>query len=159
MKKLSDKLRYKYMSLTKGLKFAEKITNRLYKRYLGHDKIIAWHKGYPMFSTFSPMSASDVFANKISTFILQGLQHMPKPHLVDIAVTDKCNSNCEHCSFYNVDKKNDFESKHKEIMSLDEVKSLINDALDLGVTSLKEPLINFMLVIFSQLENPRNILK
>ena len=136
--KLIDKLRLKYTMLTKGMKYPNLINQRLYEKYLGHSKIIGWYGGYPMYSTASPMSLSPIFANKFVTFIMGVLQNRTLPHILDIALTDKCNCNCEHCSFSNKRKNN------KEL-STEEMKKVLKDSLDLGVTSINfvggEPLL------------------
>ncbi len=146
-----DSLRWGYLGLTRGMRFSHTLMRQLYKQYIGHGKIIAWYKGYPMFTTFSPPSLSPVIATKIATFILQGLQQQPRPHMVDIALTDVCNSNCEHCSFYiNVGGKgnraNVFSSKRpRTVLSTAEVKNLIDDCVRMGVTAINfvggEPLL------------------
>ena len=84
---LFKKLRLIYTGLTKPLKFSKKVSDRLYKKYLGHNKVIGWYRGYPVYSTMSPPSLSPMFANKNATFIMSGLQNRALPHLMDIAVT------------------------------------------------------------------------
>jgi len=135
LKNTFNRARLRYTAATRGLGFAQDINRHLYRRYIGHNKIIAWHRGCPVYTTFSPMSMSSVFANKTATFILAGLQNRPHPHMVNIALTDKCNSNCAHCSFYSGEGKqrNSYsESGDRRLMTTQEIKSAIDQSLDLG---------------------------
>lgn len=126
-------------ALLKASIFYQKYYNdHLYRRFIGHNKVIAWIDGYPMYSTIASPSFSPAFANKAATVILSVKQNKPLPYLVDIAVTGKCNCNCVHCSFTEK-RKNEIE------LSTEEMKKLIRDSLDLGVSSIQfvggEPLL------------------
>jgi len=126
---LFKKLRLIYTGLTKPLKFSKKVSDRLYKKYLGHNKVIGWYRGYPVYSTMSPPSLSPMFANKNATFIMSGLQNRALPHLMDIAVTGACNCNCEHCSFTTKRSK-------KVELKKEEIIKAIKDSIDLGISAL-----------------------
>lgn len=133
-----NKLLFK-LSLIKSLfYFPDAFSSRLYERYIGHSKIIAWHKGSPMYSTVSPPLLSSSFANKLTTAFLSSQQHRPLPYLMDIAITDKCNLNCDFCSFIGKEKK-------EKILSKEELIKVINDAVMMGVSSVNfvggEPLL------------------
>jgi len=135
---LIKKTLFKLSLARKGMNFSEELASRLYQRYIGHSKIIAWHKGCPMYTTVSPPFFSTQFANKLTTTFLSSQQHRPLPYLMDIAVTDKCNLNCDFCSFVGKEKK-------EPIFSKKELIDVINEAVMMGVSSVNfvggEPLL------------------
>ncbi|MDR1560181.1 MAG: radical SAM protein [Clostridiales bacterium] len=101
-----------------------------YERYIGHHKVIRYTSdGLPVYTISQPPLLSSPYANSQITNMFRGLQNRPLPYLASIAITDKCNANCEHCSFFT-----SLDDPSKEPLSLDEMKNLIRQAQDLGVS-------------------------
>jgi len=92
---IAKKIKFKLSLINSMLRFPDALSDRLYKIYIGHSKIIAWHKGCPMYTTVSPPLLSAPFANKLITAFLSSQQNRPLQYLMDIAVADKCNLSCD----------------------------------------------------------------
>ena len=111
-------------------------------RYIGHHKIIRYTAdGLPVYTNLLPPLFSNAYANQEITQMFRGLQHRPLPALASIALTDVCNAECEHCSFFN-----DLDDKSKKTLSVNEFKDLIRQCQDLGASVLQfvggEPLMH-----------------
>lgn len=132
--RLTDKLRFRWTMLTKGMRHGEDFMDHLYKIYLNHDKIIHWRGGLPVFSGSSPPPYSKPAAYMLAKRMMAVFQNRTIPNLMSFAINDICNAGCDHCSF--------FEGHHqsgKHVLSFEEAKDLIRQAQDLGVS-----IINFV---------------
>jgi len=81
-------------------------------------------------------------------------QNRTLPNMVDIAITDKCNCDCLHCSFKSM------KDKRKE-MTTEQVKDVIRQSQDIGVTVINflggEPLLrNDILEILKSVDKKRS---
>ena len=94
------KLRLKWFLATKALSFSSAFTERLYKIYLNHSKVIHFRDGHPVFSLSTPALYSKPAANMMARTLYRGIQNKNMPNLMSFAVTDVCNAHCGHCSFY-----------------------------------------------------------
>ncbi|MFH2021311.1 MAG: radical SAM protein [archaeon] len=131
--------RIQYASIIKSASFSENIIKGVYRTYVNHEKVIAWVDGCPVFTTFSPPALSIVQANMEARNAISRMQNRKHPNMVNIAVTDKCNCDCIHCSFTSMKKK-------RKILSTADFKKVIKDSQDLGVSTITfsggEPLMN-----------------
>lgn len=101
-----------------------------YPIYTGHKKIIDYDKnGYPLMSYTQPGVVSKPALSMYSHFVIKGLQGRKSPVFMGLAVTDKCNANCQHCLFYSTR-----EDPNKKELTLEEIKKFIIQAQDLGGT-------------------------
>jgi hypothetical protein len=65
--RLRDKLRLKWLMATKTLDYSAEATDRMYRVYLNHGKVIHYRKGHPVYSrrTSSRGSSTIEFTEKI----------------------------------------------------------------------------------------------
>jgi len=131
-KRISAKLFARYMKAS---------TDYGIDRFCGHHKIIRYADGLPVYSIMLPPLCSEAYAQYEVTSRVSNRQNRPLPFLVSIALTDKCNIRCEHCSFFN-----SIDDPTKELMSVDEIKNVIVQAQNLGVSVVNfvggEPLLH-----------------
>jgi len=110
-------------------------------RYVGHHKIIRYVDGLPTYSLSIPPLFSSAYANSQVNSMFRVIQNRPLPNLASIALTDKCNAKCEHCSFYS-----SLDDPGKQMLTADEFKYLIRQSQDLGVSVINivggEPLMH-----------------
>ena len=129
----------KLLILTKGFSFYDKLIDEIYERQAGHRKIIGFEKGKPVYSLFWPAFFSSQYQNAALEILFSLFKNTKVPYSVSLAVSDICNSNCEHCSFRNLKQDN-------PMMSLEEISSCIRQCHELGVFSIYlvggEPLLN-----------------
>ncbi len=138
--KLTDFIRYLLALLFKGPKSwfgFIKITN---KRFCNStDKIIGWSDGYPSFYILSPPLLSNPASNSMTTRIMSIYQWRKLPDYASIAITDKCNCDCEYCSFTSM-------KKESKLLSTSELINSIKQAQELGASTINftggEPLMN-----------------
>ena len=121
---MAKRIRLKYLT-----NYSKDLTQLSFERFIGHHKIIRYADGLPVYSAWLPPLLSSPYANMQSNIMFQVLQHRPLPYLVSMAITDKCNAKCEHCSFFT---SVDDPSKHP--LSLEEIKDVIRQAQDLGAS-------------------------
>ena len=137
-----NNIRYFFAKLTKAPSYLDSINDNFLDKLLGHHKIIGWWNGYPVYSSFLVPGLSKPLGNLIAMNLIKNMSGKPIPGIVNIGVTDKCNCKCKHCSFFGAMDK----SKNKQPLSKEELKKVIDDCLDLGVTVINfvggEPLIN-----------------
>jgi MoaA/NifB/PqqE/SkfB family radical SAM enzyme len=133
-------LRLRIFMVTHGLGSASSFVNVLYRIYLNHSKIIHIRDGYPVFSLSTPALFSPPAAHFIARTLYRGIQNRNLPNLMSLAVTDGCNARCGHCSFYE-----GVEDPGRPLLRLEEMRRLIHDAQELGVSILNlvggEPLL------------------
>jgi len=114
---------------TKTLGYSDEFLKRVYSIYLNHNKIIHFKNGYPVYSLSTPPLFSKPSANFFTRILYRVLQNKPMPNLLSFAVNDVCNANCQHCSFFE-----SVDDKTKKVLSLAEIKKMMKDAQDLGVS-------------------------
>jgi len=127
-------LRLKWFLATHALGFSTAFTERLYKIYLNHSKVIHFRDGHPVFSLSTPALYSKPAANMMARTLYRGIQNKNMPNLMSFAVTDVCNAHCGHCSFYD-----GIADTARRTMNLDECRQVIRAAQELGVS-----IINFV---------------
>jgi len=136
-----NKIRYFFSKLTKAQDYLDAINDSFLDKILGHHKIIGWYNGCPVYSSFLVPGLSKPLGNLLANNIVKSMNNKPIPGIANIGITDKCNCNCEHCSFFGAMDK----VKEKKILSNPEMKKIINECLDLGVTVINfvggEPLL------------------
>lgn len=131
---LLRKLRLQWFMARRAMGFTTDFTERLYKIYLNHSKVIHYRDGHPVYSLSTPALYSKPAANMLARTLYRGIQNRNLPNLMSFAVTDVCNAKCEHCSFYEA-----IDDKTRTPMTLDECRALIRSAQELGVS-----IINFV---------------
>ncbi|MDR1539372.1 MAG: radical SAM protein [Clostridiales bacterium] len=110
--------------------YTKSLTELGMQRYLGHHKVIRFtSEGYPVYSISLPPLLSPAYANSEINSKYRVIQNRPLPNLASIALTDVCNAKCEHCSFFN-----SLDDKTKEPLSVEEMKDLLRQSQDLGVS-------------------------
>jgi MoaA/NifB/PqqE/SkfB family radical SAM enzyme len=129
-----QKLRLKFFIATKTLKYSSDYTDRIYKIYLNHNKVIHWRDGYPVYSLSTPALYSKPAANFFARSMFRTIQNKNLPNIMSYAINDVCNADCKHCSFFG-----GVDDKKRKILALDQSKKLIKDAQELGVS-----IINFV---------------
>ncbi|MEB3256437.1 MAG: radical SAM protein [Synechococcaceae cyanobacterium] len=133
-------LRLRGFLLTHGLASAASFVQVLYRIYLNHSKIIHIRDGYPVYSLSTPALFSPPAAHFIARTLYRGIQNRNLPNLMSLAVTDGCNARCGHCSFYE-----GVDDPQRPLLSLPELRRLVHDAQELGVSILNlvggEPLL------------------
>lgn len=134
-------LKYFFAKLTKSQSYLDAINDNFLDKLLGHHKIIGWHNGCPVYSSFLVPGLSKPLGNLISNNLIKSMNNEPIPGIANIGITDKCNCNCEHCSFFGAMDK----TKNKKLLSNIEMKKTINECIDLGVNVINfvggEPLL------------------
>lgn len=134
MRRIINDIRLKWFIATRALGFSTALTDRLYKIYLNHSKVIHYRNGYPVFSLSTPALYSKPAANMLARSLYRSIQNKNVPNLMSFAVTDVCNARCEHCSFYEA-----IDDDSRSVMTLDECRRAIRSAQELGVS-----IINFV---------------
>lgn len=132
MTKLSsfiNKLRFSYFTATHTLGYTNQYLKTLYHIYLNHHKVIHYRDGRPVFSLSTPALYSKPMANFIARGLFRVIQNKNTPNLISFAVNDKCNANCEHCSFFE-----GIYDKNKKVVTLNQVRKIIKSAQELGVS-------------------------
>src|SRR3989338_1143286 len=100
MIKLLRKTRLQWFLAKKALSFSTEFTDRLYKIYLGHNKVVHFRDGHPVYSLSTPAIYSKPAANFFAQQFYKTMRNKNVPNLMSFAVTDVCNAKCEHCSFF-----------------------------------------------------------
>lgn len=115
--------------LLKGPSYLDEFTKQTYKIYLNHNKIIHYRDGYPVYSLSTPALFSKPAANFFARILYRVIQNRSMPNLMSFALTDKCNAQCAHCSFFDKDSK-----RKGSVMTLNNCKKIIADAQEMGVS-------------------------
>lgn len=127
--KMLDKLRLKWLMATKTLDYSAAATERMYRIYLNHGKVIHYRGGHPVFSLSSPALYTGPSANFFARQLYKSIHSKNTPNLMSFAVTGTCNATCAHCSFFSGTRK---ESRPE--LNLEQAKKVIRDAQELGVS-------------------------
>lgn len=137
---IKRKVQFGWALLTKGPTYSMEILQSIYQIYLNHHKIIHYRDGHPVYSLTTPAAFSGPAANFLSRILFRTIQNKNMPNLFSFAVTDACNADCAHCSFYA-----GVEDDSKSILTLQQAQKVIRDAQDLGVSVINfvggEPLV------------------
>lgn len=140
MKKNLNKLRVQWFVITRMLQYSSDFLDRVYKIYLNHSKVIHFRNGYPVYSLSTPALYSKPQANFFARQLYKTLSSKNLPNLMSFAVTDQCNADCEHCSFFD-----GVANDKREVLTLAQAQKLIGDAQELGVSVINftggEPLL------------------
>lgn len=140
-KKLITKIRIGISLFFKGGSYSDFFIQNTYKIYLNHNKIIHFRDGYPVFSLSTPALFSPASANFVARNFYKTLTGRTNHNLMSLAITEKCNANCNHCSFHTDDLKDKNNPLRKE-----EYIKIIKDAQENGVIVINlvggEPLLN-----------------
>lgn len=135
-------IRYSFVKLTKSLSYLDSISDSFMNKVLGHNKVIGWWRGYPIYSSFLVPGFSKPQGNLIAMNLIKNMSGKPIPGIVNIGITDRCNFKCGFCSFSNIIKN----SQDKKLLSLEDIQKAIDQCLDLGVSVINfvggEPLLN-----------------
>ena len=129
MKKIIDRLRLQWLMATKTLGYSADATERLYRIYLNHGKVIHYRNGRPVYSLSTPALYTGPSANFFARQIYKSIHSKNTPNLMSFAVTDVCNAACGHCSFYSGGKKDP-----RPVVTLEQAVSLLRSAQELGVS-------------------------
>jgi len=140
-KRLITKIRIGTSLFLKGGSYSDFFIQNTYKIYLNHNKIIHFRDGYPVFSLSTPALFSSASANFVARNFYKTLTGRTNHNLMSLAVTEKCNANCGHCSFHTDDLKD-----KKNPLKKEEYTKIIKDAQENGVIVINlvggEPLLN-----------------
>lgn len=129
--RLLDKMRLKWLMATKGMDYSAAATERMYRIYLNHGKVIHYRDGLPVYSLSSPALFSGPSANFFSRQLYKGIHSKNTPNLMSFAVTGRCNATCAHCSFFSAAPK-----ETRPDLTTEQAKDVIRQGLDLGVSVL-----------------------
>jgi len=135
-----DRFKYILSLIRNGPSFMGDFNELLMDRYLGHHKVIGWHEGSPVYSSFLIPGMSKPHANSLVQRFMSHLKNEPLPAMVNISVTDTCNAKCEHCSFFGA-----MNQPGRKVLSTNEMKDVIKNCQDFGLSIINfvggEPLI------------------
>lgn len=135
-----SRLKLKWFLARRSLDYSYDFTNLLYRTYLQHNKVIHYRDGHPVYSLMTPAIFSKPSANFIVRALFRSIQNKNMPNLLSLAVNDACNAACEHCSFFSA-----VEEKGRATLTLEQIKKLLSDSQDLGVSVINfvggEPLL------------------
>ena len=70
-----------------------------FEKMLGHNRIIAYEKGHPVYSLLFPAYGSAGQINSLLHLFIALSARMPMPQIATVAVTDRCDSSCKGCYF------------------------------------------------------------
>jgi len=129
MKKIIDRLRLQWLMATKTLGFSADATERLYRIYLNHGKVIHYRNGRPVYSLSTPALYTGPSANFFARQMYKSIHSKNTPNLLSFAVTGECNATCGHCSFFGGGKKDP-----RPAVTLEQAASLLKSAQELGVS-------------------------
>ena len=123
---------------TKAFGYSSDFLDLLYKIYLNHNKVIHFRDGYPVYSLATPALYTKPQANFFARQLYKLIRGKNAPNLMSFAVNDRCNADCEHCSFTaGLKKRNE--------LTLDQCRKVLRDAQELGVSVINfvggEPLL------------------
>ena len=142
-KKIINNFKLKKIFLKEGINYNINMINAFCDKYIMHHKVINWYKWYPVYTTMVPPIFSDANAKFMWISMFGAIFNKEIPFYVNLALTDKCNASCPHCSFYWEDWVYD---KNRKILKTSEFKSLVWNLQDLGTSLIwfvwGEPLMN-----------------
>lgn len=128
-----DSFNFKKILLSKWIDYNRQIINSFFDRYILHHKIINRYKWYPVYTTMVPPMFSESSANLMWNSMFSSMFDKQNPFYVNIALTDKCNAKCSHCSFYWEDWIFD---KNKKCLREDDFVKLVWDLQDMWTSMI-----------------------
>lgn len=135
-----NKIKFKYTIVKNGLGFSLEILEGIYETYLNHKKIIHFRDGFPVYSMSIPALFSKPSIKLFSRLSFRLVSNRSLPILMSIAVSDICNADCYHCSYFN-----GMHHEDKKKLDFEELKDLIHQGQELGASVLNfvggEPLL------------------
>ena len=138
--RLTDLIRFFWALLVRGSGFFFlflRLTNRRFCN--SPSKIIGWHRGYPSYYLLAPPVMSSPAATALVTRVMSTYQWRPLPDLVSVGVTDRCNAQCEYCSFTSMRRSD------APLLSTAALVDAVAQAQELGVSTVNfvggEPLL------------------
>ena len=96
-----DRLKFLFNQIS----FINRVRDDFFDMILGHHKIIAWERGYPVYSLIIPGLLGREHRMTLINAYRGVMQNRTSPFLANIAVTDKCNCNCPSCYFKETRRK------------------------------------------------------
>ena len=99
--------------------------------FIAHSKLkpVATYNGGNVYTLYIPPIPSKAHNRLFENFVRRWLYKTRIPLAVTIAVTDKCQCDCQHCSV-------PYYSKTEPILTLKELQKVIKQCLDLGLTNI-----------------------
>ena len=131
MKSKIEKLKLMYTMIRYSGSYSQKIVETFFDKYLGHHKIVRWRDGFPIYSSFVPPIWSDASAHLMGATFFGLVADKQIPFQMNVAVTDICNAQCSHCSFYN-----GIHDENRTMLSKNEYKWLISQAQSIGISHI-----------------------
>ena len=131
MKSKIEKLKLMYTMIRYSGSYSQKIVETFFDKYLGHHKIVRWRDGLPIYSSFVPPIWSDASAHLMGATFFGLVADKQIPFQMNVAVTDICNAQCSHCSFYN-----GIHDENRTMLSKNEYKWLISQAQSIGISHI-----------------------
>ena len=121
--------------------YQNELTTMGMDRYCGHHKIIRYADGLPVYTLSLPPMLSSAYAYSQVNASYRVIQNRPLPNLASVALTDVCNANCEHCSFFS-----SLDDNKKQVLSVEEFSDLFRQTQELGASVINivggEPLMS-----------------
>jgi len=135
-----NKIRYAWCIIKNSTSYLNSFNDYFMDYYLGHHKIIGWYKGHPVYSAFLTPGLSKPLGNTLARRLISNILQKPLPGVANIAITDKCNAKCEHCSFYTA-----MDKPKQEVLDVSQIKKIIKSCQDFGISVINfvggEPLL------------------
>jgi MoaA/NifB/PqqE/SkfB family radical SAM enzyme len=135
-----NRLRFKWVLATGALGFTSSLLETSYRIYLNHSKVIHYRDGFPVYSLSTPALYSKPAANLLARTLYRSIQNKNLPNMMSLAVNDKCDARCEHCSFFE-----GVEDPTRTVLTAKQVAEAIRQGQELGVSVLNfvggEPLL------------------
>ncbi len=136
-----QRVRLQWFLASRALGYGSDFVDVLYRIYLNHSKVIHVRDGYPVYSLSTPALFSAPAAHFIARTLYRSVQNRNIPNLMSVAVNDRCNARCGHCSFFA-----GVEAPERLALDLDQWRRTIADAQALGVSVINlvggEPLLH-----------------
>ncbi len=100
MKNIIKKINFNFSLLRFWLDYNNEIINSFFDRFLWHHKIINSKKWKPVYSSMVPPLFSKASANLFWNSLFDAFFDKNSLYEVNVALWDKCNAKCSHCSFF-----------------------------------------------------------
>ncbi len=142
-KQIINNFKLKKVFFKKSISYNINMINAFCDKYIMHHKVINWYKWYPVYTTMVPPIFSDASAKFMWLSMFGAIFGKEIPFYVNIALTDKCNASCPHCSFYWEGWVYD---KNKNVLKTSDFQNVVLDLQKLWVSLIWfvwwEPLMN-----------------